>query len=206
MFWQENVKMTITPVDILSALNPLVEVLEKLGVAYCLGGSVVSSAYGTARSTLDVDLVANLAEKHIEPLVQSLQDRFYIDAGMISDAIKNKSCFNIIHLPTMVKLDVFAVKNRPYDKTAFARARPEPLCESVEAARLFPFTSPEDIILNKLEWYRLGNEVSERQWLDVLGVMKIQANSLDQDYLDKWATELGLADLLERVRVDINKQ
>ena len=192
--------MTISPADALLALTLLVEVLEKLGVPYYLGGSVASSAYGTARSTLDVDLVADLAEKHVVPLVEALNDEFYIDAGMISGAIAGKSCFNIIHLSTMVKLDVFAVKDRPYDRAALGRIGSEFLSPSSEQARKFPFASREDIILNKLEWYRLGDEISERQWHDVLGVMNVQADLLDNNYLDTWATDLGLTDLLERAR------
>jgi hypothetical protein len=196
--------MTITPADALLALTPLVEALEKLGVPYYLGGSVASSAYGTARSTLDVDLVADLAEEHVIPLVEALSDEFYIDAKMISGAIAGKSCFNIIHLSTMVKLDIFAVKDRPYDRVALGRIGSEFLHASSESARKFPFASCEDIILNKLEWYRLGEEVSERQWHDVLGVMNVQGDTLDNSYLDTWAAGLGLTDLLERVRRESN--
>ena len=60
------------------------------------------------------------------------------------------------------------------------------------------FASPEDTILAKLEWYRLGNEVSERQWRDVLGVLKTRAGTLELSYLQKWADELKVSDLLER--------
>ncbi len=192
--------MTFNLTDLLTALTPLVDVLETLGVKYYLGGSVASSAYGTARSTLDVDLVADLAEEHVAPLVKALQGEYYIDAGMISGAIRDRSCFNIIHYATMVKLDIFAVKDRPFDRSAIARTRLEVLSETIEPARRFPFASCEDIILAKLEWYRLGDEISQRQWQDVLGVMKVQGNILDQTYLDTWAGNLGLTDLLERAR------
>lgn len=192
--------MTINPADALLALIPLAEVLEKLGVPYYLGGSVASSAYGTARSTLDVDLVADLADEHVTALVEALNKDFYIDAGMICGAIVRKSCFNIIHLATMVKLDVFAVKDREYDRVTMGRIGAEFLYDCNESARKFPLASREDIILNKLEWYRLGDEISERQWHDVLGVMNVQADSLDNKYLDAWAADLGLTDLLERAR------
>lgn len=192
--------MTIDPADALLALTPLVEILEKLEVPYYLGGSVASSAYGTARSTLDVDLVADLAEEHVTPLVEALEGGFYIDANMIRGAIAAKSCFNIIHLATMVKLDVFAVKDRDYDRTALGRIGSEFLHPSSESTRKFPFASREDIILNKLEWYRLGDEISQRQWGDILGVMNVQADLLDNDYLDTWAADLGVMDLLERAR------
>ncbi|NLE36870.1 MAG: hypothetical protein GX621_02470 [Pirellulaceae bacterium] len=194
--------MTVSPTDILIALSPLVDLLDRLGVKYYLGGSVASSVHGTARSTLDVDLVADLREEHVAPLVKTLQGMFYVDARMVAAAIRNKSCFNIIHLATMVKLDVFAVKDRPFDRVAFARARPEIISEGAEAAPRFPVATCEDIILAKLEWFRLGDEVSERQWHDVLGVMKVQRDRLDQGYLDTWAASLGLTDLLERARLE----
>ncbi len=58
--------------------------------------------------------------------------------------------------------------------------------------------SAEDTLLAKLEWYRMGGEVSERQWRDVLGALKVQAGALDLEYLHRWASELGVDDLLER--------
>lgn len=185
--------------DALVAMAPVVAALERLGVVYYLGGSVASSAYGTARTTLDVDMIADLADEHVAPLVEALQAEYYIDAGMIADAVARKSCFNVIHLATMFKVDVFVVKDRSYDRMALTRIRPDTL-DMEGSAVTCPLASPEDIVLSKLEWFRLGDEVSERQWLDVIGVLKVQGNALDRDYLDKWAGELGIADLLDRAR------
>ncbi|MFH1920052.1 MAG: hypothetical protein ABIP48_09225 [Planctomycetota bacterium] len=183
--------------DTLAAVAPVVDALERLGVAYYLGGSVVSSAYGLARSTLDVDLVADLAQAHVEPLTESLASAYYVDAHMISDAIARKSCFNLIHLATMFKVDVFAVKDRPYDHVALRRIRKDTLALESTAAQFF-LASPEDIVLNKLEWFRLGGEVSQRQWADVIGVLKVQGHTLDKAYLTQWASDLAIADLLEK--------
>ena len=186
----------MSPSDSVAAIVPVVRELERLGVSYYLGGSVASSAHGMPRSTLDVDLVADLASKHVAPLVEALQGTYYVSAPAVSDAIARRSCFNTIHLETSFKVDVFAVKNRPYDRTALQRAEKRSVDEENPSIQFF-FASPEDIVLSKLEWYRLGNEVSERQWSDVIGVLKVQENSLDRAYLDKWAAELGVADLLE---------
>lgn len=183
--------------DILAAVTPVVEAFESLGIAYHIGGSVASSAYGVARATLDVDLVADVQPGQVRPLAALLQGRYYLDEEAMQEAIRYRSSFNVIHLETMVKVDVFILKAQPYDRQAFRRARRDTLDEA-EPVREFYFASPEDVILNKLNWFRLGGGVSERQWNDVLGVLKVQAQALDWAYLRRWAAELGLGALLER--------
>lgn len=183
--------------DLLDALVPVVDALERLGVAYLIGGSVASSALGIARATLDVDLVADLAPEHAQPLVQLLQASCYIDEEMILDAVLRRACFNIIHLETMLKVDVFVLKARPYDRQAFQRRRADTLDPGPHARQFF-LASPEDTILNKLEWYRMEDKVSDRQWGDVVGVIRVQADALDREYLVHWAGVLGLGDLLQR--------
>jgi hypothetical protein len=185
------------PNEILAAITPLVAEFERLGVAYYLGGSVVSSMHGIPRATLDVDMVADLAPKHVASLVDALKTTYYISGPMILDAIARRSCFNLIHLATSFKVDVFVVKSRPYDRIALARIGKVRGRPDAPSSRFFQ-ASPEDIILAKLEWYRLGDEISERQWGDVLGVMKVNRALLDRQYLDKWAGELNVADLLAR--------
>lgn len=183
--------------DILAALDPVVKAFEKIGVSYYLSGSVASSAYGIARATLDVDLVADLSVQHVNSLTEMLKSDYYIDKEMILDAIKRHSSFNLIHLETMLKVDIFIIKDRPYDGVAFQRKRKDTLDEE-QGADEFYFASPEDIILNKLEWFQMGGKVSERQWHDVLGIMKVQRELMDKEYLRRWATELGISDLLEQ--------
>ncbi|MCI0420827.1 MAG: hypothetical protein L0312_16630 [Acidobacteria bacterium] len=180
-----------------SALVPVIDVFEKLGIRYCIGGSVASSAHGIARSTQDIDIVADLRLHHGRLLVDGLNQSFYIDFEMVQEAIERRSSFNLIHFESMTKIDIFALKPRPFDLQAFERMRSGRLDKSVEG-REFLLASPEDIILNKLEWYRQGGEVSERQWTDVLGVLKVQSSSLDMAYLLEWATNLGVQDLLKR--------
>lgn len=187
--------------DILEAIEPVVKVFEKLGVPYYIGGSVASSAYGIARSTMDVDIVADLKPKHVRSLVKTLEASFYIDENMILDAIRRCSSFNIIHLETMLKIDVFITKNTPYDIETFKRRRKDTLDEDLRAAEFY-LVSPEDIVLNKLAWFRLGGGVSDNQWNDVLGVLKVQKDSLDKNYLEHWASELKVKDLLKRAFQD----
>jgi len=187
--------------DVERALTPLVDQLDALGVPYRIGGSVATSVYGTPRSTLDVDIVCDLREEAVQALVAALAAIFYIDADMILDAIRHRSSFNVIHLETMTKVDVFILKRRAFDQMAFGRAVEDTLSDGAEARR-FSIYSPEDMILHKLEWYRIGHEISERQWLDVLGVLKVQTDRLDEGYLRQWAAELGVSELLERALRD----
>lgn len=191
----------MNPPDLLEALAPVAEALESLGVAYYVGGSLASSAHGVPRASLDVDLMAELRPEHVTSLCQRLQDAYYLDPDRVGDAVARKRSFNLIHLATMLKVDVFVSRGRPFDREALARVRHERLGDA-EAGRLFALVSAEDIVLLKLEWFRLGGETSERQWTDVLGVLKVARGALDAAYLDRWAGALGVADLLERARTD----
>lgn len=191
--------MSLSPV--LAAVEPIVGALERLEVVYYLGGSVASSAYGVARSTIDADLVAELHSQHIDPLVESLESDYYVSASAAREAVQRQSCFNVIHLATMFKVDIFVMKTRAYDVAARERIRREDVGLAGQPAEMW-LASPEDVILNKLEWFRLGDEVSERQWLDVLGVMRVRGDLLDWEYMEHWAAELGVADLLERAAAE----
>ncbi len=184
------------PDDLRAALDPVADALEALGVAYRVGGSVASSAMGVGRSTLDIDLVADLRDEHVARLVARLAADYYVDADAIHDAIRRRSSFNVIHLASMMKVDVFVLKTRAFDRQAFDRATERQVGDA--PTRRFPMTSAEDIVLHKLEWYRLGNEIAQRQWDDILGVLRLQGTALDRGHLERWARELGVADLLSR--------
>lgn len=186
--------------ELRAALEPVANAFEALGVEYRVGGSVASSTLGVGRTTLDVDLVADLHPVQVPGFVERLGDAYYADADMVLDAIRHRSSFNIIHLATMMKIDVFILKPRAFDLEAFARVTREALGE--ESHRTFPLTTAEDIILHKLEWYRLGERMSERQWEDVIGVLRMQRDALDRTYLDRWARELGVDDLLHQAIAD----
>jgi len=171
-------------------------VFEKLGVPYLIGGSLASALYGMVRTTQDADIVAEMRLEHIPLFVSALRDEFYLDEMMIAHAIQNHSSFNIIHRESMFKVDVFIPRRRPFLQSQLARAQRQTFTFETEVSA--KFASPEDTILAKLEWYRLGGEVSERQWRDILGVLKTRAGELDLEYLQRWSNELNLQDLLER--------
>ena len=172
-------------------------VLEQLGIPYLIGGSLASALYGMVRSTQDSDIIAEMRLEHLQPFVSALQDEFYIDEEMIAESIRHHSSFNIIHRDTMFKVDVFIPRPHPFLQSQLGRARRQGFSLARELSA--KFASPEDVILSKLEWYRMGGEVSDRQWRDVLGVLKTREGELDLEYLHKWAGELKVEDLLERV-------
>ena len=183
--------------DLLRAVKPIVEVFDELAIPYYIGGSIASSVYGMARSTIDVDFVADIEPPHIMTLIDRLKKNYYIDEMMIANAIKRGSSFNLIHLETSIKIDVFIPRDQIYHHTAMDRRHRDTLCEENTTTAGY-FCSPEDIIINKLQWYEAGGGVSERQWLDVSGVIKVQAESLDTTYLLRWSKYLGLHGLLAR--------
>ena len=170
-------------------------VFEKLGVLYLIGGSLASSLYGMVRTTQDSDIIAEMRLEQIQPFVSALEADFYLDQEMIAESIQRNSSFTIIHRDTMFKVDVFIPQPRPFLKSQLARARRQTFTLGKEVSA--KFASPEDTVLSKLEWYRMGGEASDRQWRDILGVLKTKAGELDLEYLHQWARELKVGDLLE---------
>lgn len=186
----------MTAPDLLAALGPVLQVLRQLGVRHFVGGSIASSAHGVARASIDGDVVAELAARHVQPLVAALRDAYYVPEERIRDAVARRGAFNLIHLETMLKVDVFVSRDRPFERRAFERSR-DAVVEGIDGTTL-PVSSAEDTVLAKLEWYRRGGETSERQWGDVRGVLQAGGDALDFAYLRRGALELGVDDLLGR--------
>jgi hypothetical protein len=181
--------------DIVAALGPVIRALEALGVRCFVGGSIASSAHGVARASVDGDVVAELGASHVSRFAGALGNAYYLSEERIQDAVSRRSSFNLIHLETMIKVDVFVSRDRPRDRKAFSRARSTLIPGSGIS---MPLCSAEDVVLAKLDWYRRGGEVSERQWTDVLGVLRANPSGLDAAYLGEGAAELGVTDLLQR--------
>jgi hypothetical protein len=177
----------------------IVSVFDALAIRYVVGGSLASSIYGIPRATQDVDVVADILPSHVDAITSALAGDFYVDADMIRDTIKRRSSFNVIHLATMFKADVFIYQGDQWSREKMVRARAEQF-DVPEGEVTIRFASPEDTLLHKLIRYKLGNEVSDRQWGDVLGVLLVQGEALDGEYLDRWAPLLGVAELLSRAR------
>ena len=179
------------------ALAALLAVLDRMKIPYAIGGSLASSAHGIPRMTNDADLVVDLQPDQVEEFVDNLEG-FYADPQTIHDALKDGRPFNLIHMDSVYKFDLFPLKADAYSRISFGRRT------SMNLTALGPsiecdVSSPEDTILRKLEWYRLGGEASERQWSDLRGIVRISGHRLDDEYLRKWASELRLTDLLEEL-------
>jgi hypothetical protein len=188
--------MIPAPSEIFQVTRTVAAAFDGVGVRYFLGGSVASALYGEARSTRDIDFVAAMVPPHVTPFVAALGGGFYADRQAITEAVVACRSFNVIHLDTMVKADVFVFKADAFGRSQFSRRTGKQL--SADDPTMIQVASPEDTVLAKLQWFRDGGGVSDRQWNDVLGVLKVQAASLDRAYLREWARELGLADLLRR--------
>ena len=171
-------------------------VLESLAVPYLVGGSLASSLHGHPRATQDVDLVADLQEHHIPPFIAALRERFYVDEPAVGDAVKRRSTFNLIHLETMFKVDVFVAGTQAPTRRELARRQSYAL--DVDPPESIVVASPEDIIVQKLYWYRLGDQVSDRQWSDAMNVLGVRGRKLDTIYMRELAEEMGVGDLLDR--------
>ena len=188
------------PAEIFQVTRRVVAAFDVAGVRYFLGGSVASALYGEARSTRDIDLVAAMLPHQVEPFLTALGNEFYADAAAIGAAVAARRSFNVIHLDTMMKADIFIFKADAFGRSQFARRTARQLSQA-DPISIY-VASPEDTVLAKLQWYRQGGGVSDRQWNDVLGVLKVQGAVLDRAYLEEWARELGLTDLLRRALDD----
>jgi len=185
----------MTPFELLVLV---VSKLDSLGIPYMIGGSFASSAHGIPRSTQDADIVIDIQPEQAPNFVRAFIEGFFIDEEQVKQAVSAKRSFNVIHLETMFKVDFFVLGTSRYAREAFSRRWPAAL----EAAAPMMVATAEDTVLAKLDWYRLGGGVSDRQWRDITGVLKTQAERLDTEYLRKWAAELGVSDLLERAQTE----
>lgn len=178
--------------DEIALLGLLVAKLDAAGIPYMLSGSLASSVWGEPRTSYDVDLVIAPTVEQLRAFVESLGNAFYVSAGAAEEAFKTHGTFNVIESRSGLKADLIIRKERPFSIEEFERRRTGRL-GGVEVV----LVSPEDSLLSKLEWARESG--SERQFRDALGVAELQHGHLDTDYLRRWADDLGVSDLLERL-------
>jgi hypothetical protein len=182
----------------LQILQEVTTALDGVGIPYALGGSMASSLQGRPRFTQDADIMVEPFAGREAALIAQFGPDYYISLPAVQEAVRLRSPFNILHPRTGFKVDVFVRKDRAFEHSVMARRRSVSL--PAQPGRDITIVSPEDVILLKLEWYRLGGEISDQQWKDVLGVLQAQAGRLDDGYLDQWAEDLGVSDLLIRAR------
>ncbi len=168
--------------------------LDALQIPHTIGGSIASSFAGEPRSTVDIDIVVALEERHVEALADALASEFYVDADALRRAIRTRSSANLIHQSTQLKVDLFVAGGTPLDARQIARR----LAVDLGDGRRLHVHPPEDILLQKLRWYRRGGEVSDRQWRDIAAIVRVQGRRLDREYVRQGAEILGVSDLLVR--------
>lgn len=182
------------PVDPIAIALAVTRALHAIGIEHTIGGSIASSFAGEPRSSIDIDVVAALTESHIPALVSALSPEFYVDDEALGRAVRERSSANLIHHATQLKVDIFVAGGTPLDEQQLKRRREV----NLGPGRTLYVHPPEDILLQKLRWYRRGGEISDRQWRDILGIVRVQGVKLDRTYLTENAPVLGVTDLLFR--------
>ncbi len=182
--------------EIRRAMKPVADVLRDLDVLYAVVGSVAGLSHGYSRFTMDIDTVAFLSLDVVDQFVGRLKNDYYVDATAIREAITHHRSFNLICNANGFKVDIFVPISTAWQQQVVQRCEPETMNDERQAA--FLVETAEDLVLSKLRWFRMTNETLERQWNDVLGVLKINCFDIDTEYLEYWAKELRIEDLLKR--------
>lgn len=177
-------------------VEEFVDILENLNISYAIGGSIASSFYGQVRFTQDADISAESFSDKIAVFCEALQSSFYVSEQAVRQAHQHRTSFNAIHFDSAFKIDVFIVSNDPFKRQVLWRRKQVIFPEKPD--RSYAFVSPEDIVLLKLQWYKDGGAISEKQWNDILGVIKNQQDELDREYLREWALKLSVSEFLEK--------
>jgi predicted nucleotidyltransferase len=187
----------------LSVLSQIAAILEQQGIRYVLVGSFASSIHGMYRATADIDIVADIKTEQVHSLFEALRNDFYVDEQVMRDAIIQRGSFNAIHFGSVFKVDFFVPKSEGFSKAELDRRQLRRIAPDRDEA-VYVATA-EDTILAKLRWFRAGNETSNNQWNDVVGVLGTSQHTLDFDYLRTWAEELELTDLLDKALDDVRE-
>ncbi|GAC1465688.1 MAG: hypothetical protein NVSMB70_11480 [Chamaesiphon sp.] len=180
--------------DPIAFARKVISILEPLNIAYYIGGSVASSLLGENRYTEDIDIIIELNKIKAQHLLEAFLDAsFYISDVAVEDAVSGQcSSFNVLDNETLEKADLFVLQDTPFAKSKMTRRIQQ---ELPDGAAIW-IASPEDVVLQKLVWGQ-GSQ-SEKQWRDVMGVLKVQGNRLDFEYLWRWSTELNIFETLDR--------
>lgn len=172
----------------------VIDVLEGLNIKYMITGSVASMIYGEPRMTLDMDIVVQMLPDIVEKFCSRFNSDFYVDMDMVQEAIQERGYFNIIHVPSGSKVDFYQVKLDSFNQEAFKRRHREALDE----IRLAAFSSPEDVIVNKLIFYKEGK--SEKHITDIRAMLRVSGEKIDIPYIDKKAKELDIYQYWEEAK------
>lgn len=191
----------VPPISVLALVTTT---LDKLNIRYVLVGSFASSLHGLYRTTADIDLLADIRPEHASPLHEALKEHFYVDELAMSQAIARGQSFNAIHFESVFKVDLFVASDNEFAGTQLNRRQLKRLAPD-QLDEVYIATA-EDTLLAKLRSFRSGNESSQNQWNDVLGILSVVREGLDSEYLHDWAERLGVGDLLQRALNEVESQ
>jgi hypothetical protein len=171
-------------------------VFESLNIPYYITGGVCAIAYGEPRTTRDLDVVVEVGQLNLMPMVERLEaEGFYCPPGAVSDIQSDRArVLSVTHMQLVLNADIVLHADTEFDRSKMERRRLEAI--GLNESERFWLAAPEDLILAKLLWGR--HSQSEKQWRDVLGVLKVQGDTLDFAYLTEWATRLDLTELMQR--------
>ncbi|NEP80989.1 MAG: hypothetical protein F6K39_24205 [Okeania sp. SIO3B3] len=173
------------------------EIFDNLNILYYLGGGLASSFWGERRQTADADIVVILEPEKVQELIAALSIEFYISETAIDDVMRSRTnSFNVIHTASVIKADIYPInQSNDFDLSAMSRRKQ---VQPFSTNNSIYIASAEDIILQKLRWYKLTKNQSEKQWRDILGVLKARRNELNYNYLKHWSNQLNVSPELEK--------
>jgi hypothetical protein len=171
---------------------------ERLGIPYLVTGSQATIVFGEPRFTNDIDVVVDLAHEKLDALIGSFPaDDYYLSRDAAKDAVVRRSMFNVIHPASGLKLDIIVSGNTEFERNRFRRGRRI----QVSPSDAVTFASPEDVILKKLEFYKIGG--SDRHLRDIAGVLKVSGKSIDRGYIARFASQFGVEDIWTQVQQQV---
>jgi hypothetical protein len=184
-------------IDAIDVALMVARAIDDVGGAYFVGGSLASSMQGEPRATNDIDIVVSIPLGRLRDFIERLGPDFEADFAVFREAMLQGSSCNIFYLPVLTKVDLFALGGAPFDEAEFSRRRP---VEVRSTGEQLVIKTPEDTVLRKLLWFRAGGEVSERQWRDVVQVLRVSGPGIDVAYVDGWARLLRITSLVDKAR------
>jgi len=192
--------MTRGPLEL---VGQVASILGDLGIPYALGGSMASSLVGEPRSTVDVDIAIKVEVGIEDALLDRVTAEFYVPVDAARAAFRAHSSFNLVDTSHGLKVDLFVLGDGLLDRMQIERRMTVTIPGFTDPIWV---TSPEDQVLRKLDWYRRTGHQSERQWRDVVGILRIHRDATDRRYLDETARQLDLSALLDEATSAANSE